>query len=169
VVQGFNVADLTPQCEVQLKAVYQYELLEKVPGALELIGTFSGEIWRAPENFELTIEGALNGMVLRWTALAESAGIALIRDQNQPLSISLLVSGLNVEADRITLDAFQQYAVQQLRDTGYEPAFDLIDLQERPLLATIGLFVPERESDRKIFALADRCFAAAYFRRLGLA
>src|SRR5689334_7216272 len=118
VVKGFNVVDLTAQCEVQLKAVYRYELLEQLPGAAEQIGTFAGEIWRAPENFELLIEGALNAMMLRWTALADSAGIASIRDKNQPLSLSLLVSGLDAEADRITLEAFQDHVVQQLRDTG---------------------------------------------------
>jgi len=168
-VRAFTAVDLTPQCEVQLRAVYQYELLEQLPGAAKLIGSLAGEIWRAPEQFEVPIDGTLSGIHLRWTAIAESAGIASIRDRQQPLAISLLVSGRDAEADRITLEAFQQHVVQQLRDTGYEPAFDLAELQERPLLATVGLFLPEDQVDRRIFALIDRCFAAAYFRRLGLA
>ena len=36
-------------------------------------------------------------------------------------------------------------------------------------VATMGLIAPDNPADRPLFALADRCFAAAYLRRLGLA
>ena len=52
-MRAFTAVDLTPQCEVQLRAVYQYELLEQLPGAAKLIGSLAGEIWRAPEQFDL--------------------------------------------------------------------------------------------------------------------
>ena len=38
--------------ELELKAEYQYESLEQIPGAAELIGEFSGALWRSPN--ELT-------------------------------------------------------------------------------------------------------------------
>jgi hypothetical protein len=159
---------MTPQCEVRQKTRYAYQLLEQVPGAVELIALFSAHIWRDPQEFEIHgIEGG--SLSLRWAASAESAGIATLREGPQTLAISLLASGIDPESDKITLEAFQNHIVRELHDTGFEPSFDLIHLRQRPLLATAGLMLPHDEADRRMFALTDRCFAAAYFRRLGLA
>jgi hypothetical protein len=159
---------MTPQCEVRQKTHYEYQLLEQIPGAIDLIALFSSHIWRDPQEFEIHgLEGG--SLSLRWAASAESAGIATLRDPQQTLAISLLASGIDAESDTITLDAFQNHVVHELHDTGFEPSFDLIHLWQRPLVATVGLMLPAQEKDRRIFALADRCFAAAYFRRLGLA
>ena len=65
--------------------------------------------------------------------------------------------------------AFQRHLLLGLHDTGYEPAFALMDLSERPLVATINFAVPHPPADRIVLALADRCFGAAYFRYHGLA
>jgi hypothetical protein len=171
VVPGFTVVDLSPQCEIRLKAQYDYALLDQLDGAAELIGTLSGEIWRAPENFEVALATipANTSLVLRWAASSDSSGVASLRDATQTLSISMLASGLNADSDRLTLEAFQRFALQELHDSGFEPSFQLMGIPERPLLATVGLFPPAEPRDRWLFALADRCFAAAYFRRLGLA
>jgi hypothetical protein len=167
-MHGFTAVDLTPQCEVRLTAAYEYALLEKIPGALDLIGTFANQIWRNPEEFETSIN-PMSKLMLRWRASCPTAGIATVRSSDRALSLSLLASGLDPAADHLTLDAFQQHAVRELHDTGFEPSFELVELKQRPLVATIGLSVPQVEKDRWLFALADRCFAAAYFRKLGLA
>jgi len=167
-MRGFTAVDLTPQCELRLQARYEYALLEQIDGAPELIGQCSAEIWRSPESFDFAFPQAGGRLVLRWCACSPTSGIAILLGERQAFSVSLLASGLDIAADRLTLDACQQYFVRQLRGTPFEPSFGLIDLWQRPLVATIGLFLPADDSDKKLFALADRCFAAAYFRRLGL-
>jgi hypothetical protein len=170
-VASFTVVDLTPQCEIRLKARYEYGLLDQLNGAAELIGTFSSEIWRALDNFEVRLSAvpANTSLVFRWASTSESSGIASLRDASRTLSISMLASGKDEHADRVTLESFQQFAVQELHDSGFEPSFGLLEIHERPVIATVGLFAPQESRDRWLFALSDRCFAAAYFRRLGLA
>jgi hypothetical protein len=167
-MQSFTAVDLTPQGEVRLSAVYEYSLLEQIPGAVEIIARLGAEIWRSPEEFDcpLAPESQLR---LRWRSTSQSAGIATVRNPSQTLSLSLVASGLDSDGDVLTLDAFQRHIVRELHDTGFEPSFDLIELKDRPLIATIGLVIPGDKTDKWVFALADRCFAAAYFRRLGLA
>jgi hypothetical protein len=80
------------------------------------------------------------------------------------MSLSLLASGLDRDADDITLRAFQTHLLHELRDTGVEPAFSLFELSARPLLATINFQSPPGSAQQRTVALADRCFAAAYFR-----
>jgi hypothetical protein len=166
-MHGFTVVDLSPQCEVRLTAQYEYALLERISGAAELIGLLASRIWRDPDEFEVPLEPSSN-LILRWRASSQSAGIATIRTSTQTHSLSLIASGLDPDGDHLTLDAFQRHSFRELHDTGFEPSFDLIELKQRPLLATIGLIVPKNEQDRGVFALADRCFAAAYFRKQGL-
>lgn len=168
-VRGFTVVDLTPQCDVRSQTHYEYGLLEQLPGAVDVIARCSGEIWKNPEEFEIHPAPHESRLVLRWRASATTAGVLSLRDNEQTLSISLLVSGLDSAADTLTLQAFQARVVRELHDTGIEPSFDLVHLWQRPLVASVGLFPPQAESDRWLFALSDRCFGAAYFRKLGLA
>jgi hypothetical protein len=169
----FWVVGLTAQGDLRTKAEYRYEQLEQVPGAAELIGQFSGALWRSPETFELvlragsqTLAGALD---FRWRSSAPTAGIATLRCEGELTSLSLLATGISPDADAITLQALQRHLLHELRDTGYEPAFALTDLTERPALATIDFRPPASEAEQMTAALADRCFAAAYFRYHGLA
>jgi len=164
----FVVADLSPKGELQLKADYEYEQLELIPGAADLIGHFSGALWRSPEEFESPLPDGRRHMVLRWRASASTAGIATLRWHDTLASTSLLATGKDEAADRLTLAAAQTHLLRELHDTGFEPAFGLIEIPERPLLATINLQPPDDRHDRIIAALADRCFAAAYFRFQGL-
>ena len=85
------------------------------------------------------------------------------------VSISLLAAGRDPEADKTTLGVLQQHLVRELRQTPFEPAFDLIELKQRPLLATMTFATSGDQGEQMIEALADRSFAAAYFRYLGLA
>lgn len=165
----FTVVDLTPQCEARRQAYYTYELLEQIPGAAELIGFCTGAIWSNPEEFEQALPPGLGELTLRWRALARSAGIMTVRTRDPSpvvLSLSLLVAGLDPDADRATLQAYQQHVIREFHGTCIEPSFDLMDVAQRPMVATV-ILAPPREEDRWILALLDRCFAAAYFRRLG--
>ena len=161
--------DLTPQCELRERTHYEYAALEQIDGAAELIGQCSVQIWRSPDAFEFAVEGSDGGLEVSWRSSSATAGIAVLRDAKQTLQISVLASGVDANSDGITLEAFGQHIVRLLRNTPFEPAFDLREVMQRPLVATIGLFLPAGLADRKTFALIDRCFAAAYFRKLGLA
>jgi hypothetical protein len=165
----FTVADLNVRGELQSKAEYSYSLLARIPGAPDLITHFATSLWRSPDEFELTLPPPQRHIRLRWRSSAPSAGIATVRANEQLASLSLLASGKEPDADQITLQAFQQHLLRELRDTSYEPAFALMDLKDRPLVATINFFSPPDELDRLAVALCDRCFAAAYFRMLNLA
>jgi hypothetical protein len=167
-MQGFTAVDLTPQCEVSLTANYEYSLLERIPGAVDIIALLAAEIWRNPEEFDVPLRQG-SELRLRWRNTSQTAGIATVRNSSRTFSLSLVASGLDADGDHLTLDGFQRHIVRELHDTGFEPSFDLIELRQRPLVATIGLAIPQGEKDRWVFALADRCFAAAYFRKLGLA
>lgn len=177
----FWVADLTAQGELSGKTEYQYEQLEQIAGAAELIGQFSGALWRSPEAFEMPLQpgprpaagatGATDtaGLHFRWHSSAPTAGIATLRSGGELTSLSLLATGIAPEADTITLQTLQRHLLHELRDTGYEPAFALTDLAERPVVATIDFRPPPEAAGQMTAALADRCFAAAYFRYHGLA
>lgn len=165
----FVVADLNVRGELQLKAAYRYEQLEQIDGATPLIAHLSAHLWRSPEEFETALPGGLSAMQFRWRASAPTAGIATLRSDGQLASLSLLASGIDPDADRITLEAFQRHLLREWHDTGTEPGFALLDLNARPLVATINFQGPIAPGDQFLVALADRCFAAAYFRYQQLA
>ena len=150
-----------------MKERYSYALLEQIPGAVELIAQSAGALYRSPEEFEVRLDGSrLN---LRWSATSETSGIATLRMGQDLASLSLLATGRNADTDASTLGAFQRHLVAELRDTGYEPGFGLAEVEDRPLLATINFLSLDDATERMRLALADRCFAAAYFRQQGLA
>jgi hypothetical protein len=169
-MKNFFVADLNAQGELKDIAPYTYGDLERIPGAANVITEMSTHLYRSPEEFEGPLLLGHKDITLRWKAVAPTAGIATVRfDGNDLASVSLLASGLNPEADQITLQAFQRHLLTELRDTGYEPAFALLDLRQRPLVATVAFASPPDPHRQLLVALADRCFAAAYFRYLQLA
>ena len=168
-MRQFTVADLNTRGELQSKTAYTYAHLEQVPGALELIAHFANPLWRTPEGFEVPFPPPTRHLSLRWRASAATAGIATIRCEEELASVSLLACGIERDADHITLEAFQKHLLRELRDTSYEPAFALMDLSERPLVATINFAAPAQPRDQMMVAIADRCFAAAYFRTHDLA
>jgi hypothetical protein len=91
-----------------------------------------------------------------------------LRSKEQVVSVTVLASGISVDADNATIGALQQQLVHQLHGTKFEAAFSLIDLQERPLAATINITNPASTALQSTAAVADRCFAASYFRFLQL-
>jgi len=169
-MKNFFVADLNAKGELKDVAPYSYGDLERIPGAVDVITEMATHLYRQPEGFEGPLLIGQKDLTLRWKAVAPTAGIATVRfDDAQLASVSLLASGLNLESDQITLQAFQRHLLTELRDTGYEPAFALLDLRQRPLVATVAFASPPDPYRQLLVALADRCFAAAYFRYLQLA
>jgi hypothetical protein len=164
----FFVADLNARGELQLKAEYRYADLEQIPGAAELIGHFSGQLWQNSDEFEGPLPVPSSTMTFRWRSASPSSGIATLRAAGELSSVSLLASGVSQNTDNLTLETFQRHLLRELHDTGFEPAFALIELAERPLSATFNFKSPQAQIDRLVAALADRCFAAAYFRFQGL-
>ncbi len=162
---SFTVADLNTRGELQLRQTYGYSQLEQIPGAADLIGIFSGNLYRTPEEFETKLppEGPTT-LNFRWRCSCPSAGIASLRTAGRLASVSLIVTGINPEADRMTLEIFQKHLLRELHDTGIEPSFALLELKDRPLVATLNFASPTDLNEQVIVALTDRCFAAAFFR-----
>ncbi len=163
------MADLNAQGEVLLESDYSYADLERFAYTLDLIVTCATWIWRSPEEFELSLPAATHRKLsLRWRACAPGAGIVTLRSGEMLASLSLLASGVSANGDSLTLKAFQQHLVRELHDTGFEPAFSILSLDQRPLLATVLFQAPAEREDHVSVAVTDRCFAAAFFRYLGL-
>lgn len=165
----FHVADLSAQGEIRATQAYDYATLERVPGCVELIARFSGRLYQAAEEFDLQLTLGPEPVSFRWRASSPTSGIATIRTNGELASLSLLATGRVPAADEITFQAFQRHLMHELHDTGFEPGFGLMDLAVRPLVATINFHSPSDETARVVVALADRCFAASYFRFHGLA
>jgi hypothetical protein len=165
----FFVADFDVKGDLRALAEYRYEDLERIPGAGELIVRFSTALYRSPQTFELALPSAKAETTFRWLASADSAGIATLRTAGQLTSLSLLASGLNPQSDHLTLEAFQTHLLRELHDTGVEPCFALMDLKERPVVATINFASPQRAGRPAHRRVSDRCFAASYFRYQNLA
>jgi len=166
-MKAFHVADLRASGELRATSEYAYAHLEQVPGASELIADFSSSLYRSPEGFERPI-GPGAQMAYRWHSTAKTCGNSTLREGETLVSFGLLASGLNSDADRITFEAFQKHLVRELHGTPYEAAFDLLSISQRPLLVTVEFHEPADKANQLVAALADRCFAAAYFRYLGL-
>jgi hypothetical protein len=168
-MRRYYVADLSVKGEVRAIEEYRYEQLEQIPGAAELIVTFATAVYRNPEGFEITLPHGRSHMKFRWAASAETAGISSLRSRDTLASMGLLASGLNADADRLTFGAFQRRLLHELPQEGVEPGFDLMRLEQRPVVAVVSFLNPTDPMDQLVLALADRCFAAAYFRYQNLA
>jgi hypothetical protein len=164
---SFWVADLTVSGEVKLTQEYEYALLEKLPGATDLIGLFSTHLWRSPEEFDASLPGGT--LHMRWRASSPTSGIATLRYHRDLASVSLLLCGRDPLADRATLEALQHRLTRELHDTGVEPGFDLMHLKDRPVVASLHFRAPSEPDGQYLFALADRCLGASFFRKHGLA
>jgi hypothetical protein len=168
-MKSFFVADLNAQGELQQTTEYDYATLEQIPGAIDIISRCSGRIWSSPDEMEVVLSDH-GRTLLRWRSTAPTVGIATVRRASGDLvSLSLLTAGQDPTADATTLDVMQKHLVRELHETEFEPAFDLIHIKQRPLVATITFAAGGDKTEQMIEALADRCFAAAYFRYLGLA
>jgi len=167
-MRHYFVADLSVRGEVRAVEKYRYEQLEQVPGATDLIVHFSTLLYREPEEFQTTLPGRPH-LGYRWRSSAATAGIATLRSDNTLASMGLFASGITPDADRLTFAAFQRHLLRELPQEGIEPGFDLMRIEPRPIVATVTFLEPADKTDQLMIALADRCFAAAYFRYQNLA
>jgi hypothetical protein len=166
----FFVADLNLRGDLIATAEYRYEQLEQIPGAAELIIQLATQLYRTPAEFEIPLMRGKTHLSYRWRASSETTGITTLRHDGQLASLAILASGINSEADRLTMEAFQTHLLRELHGTPYEPAFGLREVGDsRPLVAVVAFAAPPEQTDQVLVALADRCFAAAYFRYLNLA
>ena len=168
-MRRFFVADLNLRGDLKATAEYRYEQLEQVPGAAELIVEFATELYRTPDEFEIPLARGRPELLYRWRSSSDTTGITTLRNQGQLASLAILASGINADADRLTLEAFQTHLLRELHGTPFEPAFGLREATDRPLVAVVAFAAPPEQVDQVLVALADRCFAAAYFRYLNLA
>ena len=160
----FHVADLNALGELRQLTEYDSASLEAIPLASELISRCWQELSQNSDTFESPMcdDGKTS---IRWRTTGKGAGILTVRNQaGDPVSISVLSS--IYQRDETTFAVLQQHLVRQLHQTRFEPAFDLMQIKERPLVATITLSCPDEPGQQMIRALADRAFAAAYFRHI---
>lgn len=163
----FHVADFGPAGDLRSDQLYTYELTERLPGCAELLGTLSMHLYRTPESFE-TVVDLTERLTLRFFAPAPTAGLGTLRCDGSLISLSLLLSGLDGPAEEVTLNALQKHLVRELRNTPHEPAFSLLSVPQRPLLATLVFGDPPTARGQHLAAVADRCLAASFFRYHGL-
>jgi hypothetical protein len=133
----FFVSDLSSTGDVVATAEYTYEILEKVPGAAELIAHLSTNLYRSPQEFETSLPHVPT-LTMRWLASAKTAGIATLRNRGELTSLALLVSGQNPDADHLTLEAFAKHILRELHGTAIEPSFALMEIAQRPLVASVA-------------------------------
>jgi hypothetical protein len=128
----------------------------------------SGQLYRSPSEFEAPLSRGSERVILRWNSSSPTTGIATTRTGDELLTLSILAAGVSSDADRITLEAIQSRITKELHDSGTEPGFGFLNLPMRPLLATLTVRDPSLVTNQFVVALADRCFAACYFRYLNL-
>lgn len=168
-MDSYFVADLQATGDLIASTRYAYADLEQLPGCAELIGHLSGNLWRSPDAFDTELGDTPGLLSVRWWSTAPTSGLMTLRTQGEVVSITVLASGLSADADEVTIRALQQQLVGELHGTRHEASFALTDLRDRPLAATINIHSPQQRPLQALAAIADRCFAAAYFRYLRLA
>ena len=158
----FHVFDLNAQGELQLSAKYSYEDLELLPGTADLIGLFSGRLYANPGEWQTSLSPT--SLKLRFFPTSSTSALATLSERDKTLSLSVLLTGINKDSDQLTISSVQSHLLRELHGTPFEPSFSLLNLQERPMVASIHLALPENPDARALFAIADRCLAAAYLR-----
>src|SRR4051812_39547774 len=150
-MRGFWIIDLTATGEIRLKQEYDYGVLEEIPGAIDLIALFSTHLWRSPDEFVASLPGG--HLTMRWRSVSETSGIATLWHRSELASLSILLTGQEPNHGADTLQPVQQQLVNELRNTEFEPAFDLLHIPERPVSATLNVRAPNEPADQLLFAL----------------
>lgn len=99
------------------------------------------------------------GTELEWAAAEGGAALATFYDQGQPVSIGILLSGLNEDSDKRMLDGLRAtigYAIFK------EDVARCLDAPERPLL--INILFPESPELRPRVQLLSTALASVFFR-----
>jgi hypothetical protein len=114
-----------------------------------------GASFRVP----LPVRG-LAHLELQWTSYGTAAMATFWA--RAPVTTSALAAGLDAGEDRDVLQALQSLILHFHGDSPLEPAFDVLAIPDRPLLATVPIPAPPTP-DMGIIADAETCLAAAFF------
>lgn len=115
-----------------------------------------GAAFRAP----LPVRG-LKHIELQWTQEG-TAALATFWSHGEPITMSAIVPGLVAEDDRQVLAMLQQLVMELHGNSPLEPAFDVLKIADRPLLATLLIPRPFPHRDTAVIADAETCLAAAF-------
>ncbi len=131
-----------------------------VPGAVEV---FRSMLDRHGDNFREPLPiPAFAHIGLSWTRQG-TAAVASFWARGDPVTTSALAPGLDAGDDHAALDGIQSLVLHFHGDSPSEPAFDLLTIADRPLLATVPIPVPSNRADMAIIADMETCLAAAFF------
>jgi hypothetical protein len=114
-------------------------------------------------NLKLPMKG-VGEVELQWTSEHLSWAMASFITKDELLSTLVMVSGINLEADRQALEMAQSALEDVCRALGEEPHDDLLQIAERPSVATIRWATPERRTLDLITDM-ETCLAAAFLER----
>jgi hypothetical protein len=138
-----------------------------VPAAVQV---FRDLLERFGPHFKQPVPVIGDEYVLMFTCESAGCAVATFFWQGQPVTTSVLLFGGHAADEEKTLLAVQQMMSQIYRPFGVEPAFDLLSIVDRPLLATLMIPLPPGSVPPSAYAVigdAETCLAAAFFEMAG--
>ncbi len=134
-----------------------------LPAAVEV---FRDMLERFGPDFKQPVPVIGNEYVLSFTSESEGCAVATFFWNQRPITTSVLLCGGHaIEEERMLL-AVQRMLIQLYRQFGVEPAFDLLAIADRPLLASVMIPLPLSTIPPSVYGLigdAETCLAAAFF------
>jgi hypothetical protein len=114
-------------------------------------------------NLKLPMKG-VGEVELQWTSEHLSWAMASFINKDQLLSTLVMVSGINLEADQHALEMAQAALEDVCKAAGEQPQDDLMQIAERPSVATIRWATSDRRTLDLITDM-ETCLAAAFLER----
>ncbi len=136
----------------------EFDLIPKAPEGERICGLFAEWLQGQPPEFQERVPFLKRGdLNLSWSAASGGVAFASFQSEDAPLSMSLLLAGLDPEADRGLLMGMAEAGL------GPEVAAEL-DAPHRPLLATV-LFPGAPEASPAL-QLLNTALASVFFRKV---
>ena len=102
---------------------------------------------------------------LDWSAVAGGVALASLFEEDKPAAMSILLTGLDPEADRMMLDLFRDNVLRPVFDSAPpEQVNELVDVSERPLL--LQALFPISPEWAPTIQLLSTALASVYFRTI---
>ena len=108
----------------------------------------------------------LPGYRLRWTSEDAGAAVATFEHHNIPITTSaLLAADLERVIELKVIRVVQELIVHLYHDTGMEPGFDILNIEDRPVILSAILPSAGAAGPDAVGMIADMetCLAAAFF------
>ncbi len=134
-----------------------------LPAAVEV---FRDMLERFGPHFKEPVPVIGNEYVLSVTSESQGSAVATFFWNKAPVTTSVLLFGGHTSEEERTLLAVQQMVMQLYRRFGVEPAFDLLAITDRPLLASVMIPLSPGTVPPSVYGLvadAETCLAAAFF------